>query len=67
MVERVATHQCRLDEDFQIVDNLVLSRKSAELLRTYAVFVFEIALDISHVSFYSHNQRKDNKKYQKAE
>ena len=34
MIERIATHKCRLDEDSQVLDNLLLAGEVIQLLRT---------------------------------
>ncbi|UKI18721.1 MAG: hypothetical protein L6V80_00120 [Bacteroidales bacterium] len=55
MVERLAAHECRLDEDLQVVDDLVLSGECLQILWTDAVLELQIALYVSHVSVSAHD------------
>ena len=48
VVERVAAHERRLDEDMEVFDDLVLPGEGFQLLRTYLVFEFEIALCVAY-------------------
>jgi hypothetical protein len=48
VVERIAAHERRLDENMEVVDDLVLPGEGFQLLRTYLVFEFEIALCVAY-------------------
>lgn len=48
MVERVAAHECRLDEDAEVLDDLLLAREGFQFLRADPVFEFEIALGVAY-------------------
>jgi hypothetical protein len=48
VVQRVAAHERRLDEDAEVLDDLVLSREVLELLRADPVLEFEVALCIAY-------------------
>ena len=47
VVERIAAHEGRLDEDAQVLDDLLLSGEILQLLRADFIFEFEIALYVS--------------------
>ena len=55
VVERLATHQRRANEDVEVLDNLLLTREVGQLLRSDTVLELQIALDISHIAIYAHN------------
>ena len=48
VVERVAAHERRFDEDAEIIDDLVLAGEVFELLRPDFVFEFEIAFGVAY-------------------
>lgn len=48
MVERIAAHQRRFDEDAEIFDDFVLAGEISEFLRADFIFEFEIALGIAY-------------------
>jgi hypothetical protein len=54
VIERIATHQSRLDKDLQVVDNFVLTGKTTQLLGSYAVLKLAVALVCSYISLDSH-------------
>jgi hypothetical protein len=54
MVERVATHECCLNKYLEGSDDFVLTSKVLQLLRTYAALELLVALNVSHISIYSH-------------
>ena len=48
VVERVAAHERRLDEDAEIIDDFILPGEGFQLLRADLVFEFEIALGVAY-------------------
>ena len=54
MVERVATHECGLNEYLEVSDDFVLTSKVLQLLRAYAALELFVALNVTHISIYSH-------------
>lgn len=48
VVERVAAHERRLDEDMEVFDDLVLPGEGFQLLRADFVLEFEIALRVAY-------------------
>jgi hypothetical protein len=55
VVERLATHQRRANEDMEVLDNLLLTCEVGQLLWSDTVLELQIALDISHIAIYAHN------------